>query len=59
MGCSDYRDVNIIVLLRITPSVVIITGWLKMEVSYLRVGICYGSPRHTTRYCTFLSPRLA
>ncbi len=35
---SDYRNVNIYYLLGITPSVVIITDWLKMEVSYICVG---------------------
>ena len=35
----DHRNENIYYLLEITPSVVIITDWLKMDVSYIRVGI--------------------
>ncbi len=53
---SDYRNVNMIILynlLGITPSVVIITDLLKMEGSYIRVGICYDSPRYTIWYYAF------
>ncbi len=50
---SDYRNVNIHNLLGITPYVIMITDWLKMLVSYMRVGTCYDSPRYTTWYNAF------
>ncbi len=45
---GDYRNVIMILhcLLGITPPVFIITDWLKMPISYMRVEICYSSQRY-------------
>ena len=51
---GDYRNVSMLYyLLGITPSVVILTDWVTMGVSYIRMGICYDSPRYTSWYYVF------
>ncbi len=54
---TDYRNVNILYYsLPITPSVVIITDWLKMEVSYI-CGNMFMTFRGVQLNCyAFLSP---